>query len=321
MNIKKIIFDTTMIMIFLVLFFIWYNHKFEVVTVTTVNKPKIYLITTSKQSQFWVNLNKGVGDMADLLNLTYTWLAPENRNAQEQIQIINSAVEAGANAILLAVIDPVMTADAIKAAKEKGVKIIYVDSPAIEEAIVTLATENYSAGETAGELMLSELAELGINQGSIGIIGLTPETIAINNRDKGFREIITQDGRFTLLDTVYTRGDIEKSEAAAEKMFSDNPDLVGLFATSEGNTIGIGNAIQATNPKIVGIGFDYTEEIYQLLRKQYLNAVLVQNPYTMGYLGMAEAYAALNGYNTGPSYIDTGVTVITKYQPRRPLIQ
>jgi ribose transport system substrate-binding protein len=39
---------------------------------------------------------------------------------------------------------------------------------------------------------------------------------------------------------------------------------------------------------------------------------MAQNPYTMGYLGMAQAVAALNGYSTGPAKIDTGVAVLTK---------
>jgi len=44
---------------------------------------------------------------------------------------------------------------------------------------------------------------------------------------------------------------------------------------------------------------------------------LVQNPFTMGYLGMAEAVAALRGFDTGPQLINTGVTVVNIYTPSR----
>ena len=37
---------------------------------------------------------------------------------------------------------------------------------------------------------------------------------------------------------------------------------------------------------------------------------MAQNPYTMGFLGVAEAYAAINGLSTGPAVIDTGVAVL-----------
>jgi ribose transport system substrate-binding protein len=37
---------------------------------------------------------------------------------------------------------------------------------------------------------------------------------------------------------------------------------------------------------------------------------MAQNPFTMGYLGVAEAYAAISQLSTGPSVIDTGVSVL-----------
>ncbi len=49
-----------------------------------------------------------------------------------------------------------------------------------------------------------------------------------------------------------------------------------------------------------------------LLADGSLKAAMAQNPYTMGYLGMAQAIAALKGFSTGPATIDTGVSVLTK---------
>ncbi|MDD3174737.1 MAG: hypothetical protein PHF63_13965 [Herbinix sp.] len=43
-----------------------------------------------------------------------------------------------------------------------------------------------------------------------------------------------------------------------------------------------------------------------------MKVIIAQNPYTMGYLGMAQAFAAVKGYNTGPKYLDTGVSVLRK---------
>ena len=95
-------------------------------------------------------------------------------------------------------------------------------------------------------------------------------------------------------------------------MITEYNDLVGLFGTNEGSSIGVGNAIKEVNKKLVGIGFDKSEEILELLKNNGLNAVLVQNPYTMGYLGVAEAVAALKGYDTGPDSINTGVSILLR---------
>lgn len=264
-------------------------------------------------------MDQGARDMAALLNINYVWDAPEKRDVAEQIEIFNRAVNSGADAILLAASDPLAIASAVQDAKAIGVKIIYVDTPAYEAAVITLATQNYQAGRIAGERMIEGLETRGIQSGSIGIIGVSLVNLSTMNRESGFREIIERDGRYQLLDTKYTESDLPSSYEAARSFIQDNPDLAGLFGTSEDSTFGIGMAIQESNRNIVGIGFDITEDILELVRAGYIDLVLVQNPYTMGYLGMAEAMAALRGYDTGPDFLDTGVTLIDRYTPTRML--
>jgi ribose transport system substrate-binding protein len=273
---------------------------------------KVYLITMDKQDRHWYTLNQGAADMAALLGINYVWDAPENKDTTKQIEIIYKAVEDGANLILLAANDPVAVSNAIEDAKAKSVKFIYVDSPAYEEAIVTLATNNYSAGMTAGETMLSELEGVGILNGSVGIIGVSTATNSTMNRELGFREALEKDGRYRLLDTEYQNGDPTASEQAAAKLITEHPELVGLFGTNEGSTIGVGNAIKGNNPNLIGIGFDRSPDILALIRDGSLRAAIAQNPYTMGYLGMAEAYAALTGLDTGPPEINTGVSLLRR---------
>ena len=211
---------------------------------------------------------------------------------------------------MLAANDPSAISQTVKNAKDKGVKIIYVDSPANEPAVTTLSTDNYNAGMIAGETMLEELKNAGITSGKIGIIGVNTATNSSMNREKGFREAITKDGKFTLLTTEYKDGNFASSQEAATGFITGNSDLVGLYGTNEGSTVGVGNAIKDSGKKIIGIGFDTSNTIESLINDGSLKAVVVQNPYTMGYLGMAQALAALKGNSTGPESIDTGVSVV-----------
>ena len=251
------------------------NNTAQGMTESAANaKYKVYLITIDKMDQHWVSVDKGASDMAKQLGITYTWDAPD----------VN--------------------------AKDKGVKIIYVDSPANESAVTTLSTDNYNAGMIAGETMLEELKNAGITSGKIGIIGVNTATNSSMNREKGFREAITKDGKFTLLTTEYKDGNFASSQEAATGFITGNSDLVGLYGTNEGSTVGVGNAIIDSGKKIIGIGFDTSNTIESLINDGSLKAVMVQNPYTMGYLGMAQALAVLKGNSTGPESIDTGVSVV-----------
>ncbi|MDF2538596.1 MAG: periplasmic binding protein/LacI transcriptional regulator [Herbinix sp.] len=274
---------------------------------------KVYLITIEKINRFWFIIDSGASIMAELVGFYYIWDAPEDGSVGGQIAILNNAVINGANAVLLSANDPIAISGAVEDAKSKGVKIIYVDSPAIEEAIITLATDNYHAGSVAGDIMIKEFEALGVKNGSIGIIGVNINHESTMNREAGFRNVIEADGRFVLLPTEYREGERVASQLAAERLILDNPGLIGIFGANEGSTVGVGNANKAYNNKIIGIGFDQTDEIDALIYEGSLKAVMVQNPFTMGYLGMAEAYAALYGYDTGPEFIDTGVSVLTKW--------
>ncbi|WP_310580507.1 substrate-binding domain-containing protein [Lacrimispora sp.] len=278
---------------------------------------KIYLITMDKSDQFWKVMDNGAREMASMLGVTYEWDAPLTRDVNKQIQIFNNAVVAGADAIMLAASDPLKISRAVEEAKAKGVKIIYVDAPAYEEAVITLATDNYTAGKIAGENMFYELEEIGVTYGSIGIIGVTPENRTTVNREMGFRDYFKLFVRYQILETIYTNGDPELAKQATEKYIKDNTNLVGVFSTNEGSTLGMGYALRENDKNIIGIGFDITEIIQEMIRDNTIKATLVQNPFTMGYLGMAQTVAALRGFDTGPQFINTGVTVVNIYTPSR----
>jgi ribose transport system substrate-binding protein len=313
MTIRRIMIDFIVIFIALILFVVWHQcsiDKKAQMTFSRVRYYEVYLITTDKEYQYWDYINQGAADMAAAVGVNYTWDAPDERNVNKQIDIINRAVEVGADALLIAADDPKRMSGVIEDAKAKGVKVIYVDSPAFEEAITTLATDNYEAGAIAGETMISILDEMGITNGSIGIIGYAGKANT-ELRESGFRDAIAKDVRFNVLETINTaRGDAEEAKEATERLMKENENLVAVFGTNEGISVGVGNAIKDNDNRYVGVGFDQTDAMMELLRDGSLKAIIVQNPYTMGYLGMAEAVAALLGKDTGPEYIDTGVSVI-----------
>jgi len=274
-----------------------------------VEKKLVYLITMDKMDQHWVNVDKGAKVMAEGLGLDYKWDAPDVKDNAKQIEAVNNAVADNADLILLAANDPQAISEAVKNAKAKGVKIIYVDSAANEPAIATLSTNNYQAGALAGQTMVDELQTAGLTAGKIGIIGVNTATNSTMDRENGFRSVLEAAG-YELLTTEYKDGDAAASQESAYGFIVGNEDLVGLYGTNEGSTVGVGNAIKASSKSIIGIGFDKSDAIQGLLNDGSLKAAMAQNPFTMGYLGVAQAYAALNDESTGPAVIDTGVAVL-----------
>lgn len=278
-------------------------------TTQAVPAQTVYLITMDKMDQHWVAVDKGARAMAEAIGLKYKWDAPDVKDNAKQIEAVNNAVAERADLILLAANDPNAISSAVKNAKAKGVKIIYVDSPANEPAVATLSTNNTQAGALAGQTMIAELQAAGQMSGKIGIIGVNTATNSTMSRENGFRAVVEAAG-YTILTTEYKDGDAAASQEAATGFITGNADLVGLYGTNEGSTVGVGNAIKASGKGIIGIGFDKSAAIQGLLNDGSLKAAMAQNPFTMGYLGVAQAYACLSGESTGPAVIDTGVAVL-----------
>ncbi len=271
---------------------------------------KIYLITMDQMDQHWVNVDKGAQQAAtELGGITYKWLAPDVKDDAKQIESINNAVAAGANAILLAANGPNAVTAALKEAQEAGVTIVYVDSAANFPAVQTLATDNTAAGATAGKELLNALKASGVNSGKIGIISVNSATASTVAREAGFRQAFAGTG-FTLLETQYCDGDAARSKDMSANFITQG--VVGLFGANEGSTVGVGNAIAEAGRAVIGVGFDKSDMILSLIKSGHLLATMAQNPDVMGYEGMKSAYKALKGEKVSPDYYDTGVSVLTK---------
>ncbi len=271
-------------------------------------KSKVYLITMDQMDQHWVNVDAGAKKAAgELGNIEYTWLAPDVKDDAKQIEAINNAVAGGANAILLAANGPDAVTQALEEAKNAGVKIIYVDSAADFPAEQTLATDNEAAGKTAGTEMINALKKAGVNEGSIGIVNVNSATASTVAREKGFRSAF--DGTsFKILETQYGEGDAAKSKEIAANYITQG--VVGIFGANEGSTVGAGNAIQESGKKVIGVGFDKSDMILELIKNGHLLCTMAQNPDVMGYEGMKTAAKVLAGEKIEKKNVDTGVSVI-----------
>ena len=279
------------------------------VTAAAAEDWKIALITMDSIDQHWVTLNEGAQAKAAELGVTVTFMSPNTKDDAQQIECVNNAVAGGYNAIMVAANGPDAISSALREAKEAGIKVVYVDSPANVEAEATFSTDNKAAGKTAGEEMIKALQAAGVTEGSIGIVNVNAATDSTVQREAGFREAF-EGTAYTLLETQYGEGDAAKSQSIAENYITQG--VVGIFGCNEGSTTGTGNAIKASGTAVVGVGFDKSDAILGLIQDGYLLATMAQNPDVMGTMGVEACVKVLNGESLGGEVVDTGVSVLTK---------
>ena len=280
-------------------------------TTTSGNSYTVYLITMDLTDSYWQSIDKGCQAAAkEIGNITYKWIGPDSHDDALQSACIDEAVANGANAILIAANSADGVNDSLKAAADAGCKIIYVDSAASFDCVTALATDNEKAGQTAGETMIQDLKDNGIESGTIGIMGVTQDTASCVAREQGFREAFEGTG-YTLADTVYMEDDASKVAVAVTDGLGSG--YVGFFGTNEGTTVAIGDALKDAGTESNVVGFDTSDAVLSLVSDGVVYATMQQNPEVMGHDGLEIAIQALEGeYTDTNTKTDTGVTVITK---------
>jgi ribose transport system substrate-binding protein len=100
------------------------------------------------------------------------------------------------------------------------------------------------------------------------------------------------------------------------EIIAANPELRGVFASNPVMARGAGQALvesktNKTGDKINLVGFDSDEQLIKFLQDGTIAALVVQDPFRMGYDGVKTALAASKGEQV-PATVDTGANLVTK---------
>lgn len=275
--------------------------------------PRVAIIIKGSESDFWNDVKKGAYSAATEFNIDITFEGPENEEDYEtQNKMIENAVYRNAGAIILSAIDFEKNAPAVRKAAEKGIKIITVDSDVdVAEKELYIATDNYSAGQkTAGVAQKLCGDKESIN---IGIVNYGENTENGSKRLQGFKDGIKNIKNARIVAMISISSNAQSATAGSRKLLEENPEINVLVGFNEWSTLGVGTAIKELGVKdsVCGIGFDNNTECVGMLETGELDTLIVQNPFSMGYLAVMNAANILSGKKTEHE-IKTDVYVVDR---------
>ena len=280
----------------------------------TDSKEYIAVIAKAVNSDFWHNVNNGVLSAATEYNVTVTFEGPENEeNYYAQNSLIENAVKNGADAIVLSAIDYNNSVDTVNAAVREGVKVIAIDSDVNSDAVsLFIGTDNIAAGKEAGKAAVDGFS--ADSEIIIGLVNYNANTDNGNQREKGFREYIGTVSNARIAASVTAESNEKSATAAAEKLLRQNPRINVIVGFNEWMTLGVGNAVKnlGLSKKVRSVGFDSNLISVGMLETGEMDALIVQNPFAIGYLGVEKAAALISGESLPSSEIYTDVTTVTK---------
>jgi ribose transport system substrate-binding protein len=284
-------------------------------------KKLIGVVPKATSHLFFVSIHAGVSDAARDFGVDVLWNGPrEETEFSRQIEIVDSMVAQRVDALAISATDHTALAGPVKRAMAAGIPVTVFDSGLDVTGYVSfVATDNYDAGVIAAR----KLAELVHGQGKVAELMHKPGGMSTGDRERAFEDTMAKDfPAIQIVDRRYGMADRAKSRDAAENILTAHPDLDGLFASAEANSLGAIQAIQARgrSGKIKLVTFDFSDEHVAALKDGTISVMLVQDPYRIGYEAVHTLVMKLNG-ETPPQTMDLKARVIVKQDLEKPEVQ
>ena len=176
-------------------------------------------------------------------------------------------------------------------------------------AASAIASDNLGGGKAA----FDAIKGLNPKGGKVMIMSVDPGISTTDARAKGFQDAVKADPKYQYLGLQYAHDDPATAANLMSAALQKDPDIVGVFAANlfaaEGTATGVKQAGKSGKVKIVG--FDAGPDQVKALKDGTVQALVAQQPGTIGTDGLDEAVAALDGGTVTPK-VQTGFTIITK---------
>lgn len=269
----------------------WYRQKkIEERRMSLVYIPKV----EDSTNDFWKALILGTKMAAKEYNADIEIKAPtEENDIERQNELLKEAISEEPDAILFSPSSFTESNDLLKEAKEKGIRISFIDSYTEEKVQnLTVATDNLEAGEKLGKFAATLLDP----DDQIAIVAHVKGVSTAVEREEGFRKGLGDLAK-NIVEVVYCDSQYEKSRKLTQELMEKYPNLKMVAGMNEYSSVGAARAVKAAGAKdrIQVVGVDSSQEAVQLMENGVFKGLVVQKAFKMGYIGVKETILMLRG--------------------------
>jgi ribose transport system substrate-binding protein len=285
----------------------------------------IPIIVKDTTSFYWQIVLAGARAAGKDLGVTVPELgAQAETDVNGQISILENAVSGAPAAIVISPTEKAALGAPITEAAA-SVPIIGIDSGADSDAFSSfLTTDNVQGGRIAADGLAAAITEKhGKAEGDVALITNTPGAGSLEQRREGFiAQLKDKYPGLKLIADKYADGQAATGLNMTTDLLTANPNLVGIFASNLIMAQGAGQAIaeNKAQDKVALVGFDSDDKLVGFLKEGVISALVVQDPYRMGYDGIKTALA-VSKKETVEKNVDTGANLITTANMNEPRSQ
>lgn len=281
-------------------------------------KYTIAVVPKSVGLFYWGTVHAGAEAAAKQYHVNIVWKGTEaETDVSGQVNILQDFITKHISGIAFAATDAHGLVSTAQAAKKAHIPVVNIDSGLTPQTPPLVATDNVAAAGKAADV----LSKLIGGSGQVALLPFVPSAATSIQRQQGFEQELKKHPGVKLVAVQYDQSDISTALSDTENILTSHPKIKGIFAANEPGVIGAAHALieRGLVGKVKIVGFDNAPDEVTALSQNQVQALVVQNPFQIGYRGVAEV-ASLLAHKSVPKSVDTGSVVVTKANMSQPAI-
>jgi ribose transport system substrate-binding protein len=289
-----------------------------------VKQLTIAVIPKGTSHVFWQSVHAGARKAGKELGVDVIWRGPLREDERDsQVSEVEGFVSRGVDGIVLAPLDETALMGPVSSAKAANIPVVIFDSGLKgDEYVSFVATDNQKGGQLAGE----HLGKLLGGKGKVVLLRYAEGSDSTHKREEGFLEALkAHPGVQVVSSNQYGGADVDGAYKKSESILSTykKPDgslsIDGIFTPNESTTFAMMRVLQDNGwaGKVKFIGFDASENLVKGMRDGHIDALVLQDPVRMGYLGVKTMVSHIKGEKV-EKRIDTGARLVPRDQIDQP---
>ena len=266
-----------------------------------------------QEDQFFRLIQFGMQDAADKAGVELL-LANSANKPDKEIQLVNTYIARGVDAIVISPLSAKASATALQRAKDAGIVVVTYNST-VEGAIPVayIESDQEDLGRQTGLVARRYIEEQLGGQAKIATLAFKSQLAEQSDaRRNGFVEVV---GQLPGVEFVAEQ-DAWLPEMALKKagdILTAHPEIDILWSANEGGTVGSVMAVKnaGREGKVVVFGTDASQQLVEFILADdgILQALTTQTPFELGTKAMELAVAALKGQEVAAKVVMDGVLV------------
>lgn len=282
---------------------------------------KYVAISKSLDNPAFIAAEKGARDrIAEIfaetnVKIELEWTAPIAADPATEVMMIESYLLRGVDGMLINSLGPSIGI-AVNAAVAAGVPVVMWDSDNPESNRHSyVGSDNYQGGLYCGKMYVE--AVKGKGKQKIAILTGVPGAYNLQQRDKGFKDALTESGiDFEIVVTVPGNDDLTQSVEAVENTLRGNPEINGFFfdgpwplLVDPSNLPLMVKKVKDGNLTVVS--FDTLQQELRYVDEGLVIGLVGQKYYGWGYQGLTVLHEIVAHDAKYPKIVNTGLDIVT----------